>query len=88
MDTWMGAPKQRLIMVWGPPTRTASDGGTGEILVYAKQGYSPGVNGVGAFTYWDYKYMYADSNGEIYYWMTRRDRVPPTEINLNIYKRY
>jgi hypothetical protein len=88
MDSWLGSTKQQLIMSWGPPARTASDGGTGEILVYANQGYYPGINGNGAFTYWDYKYMYADSDGKIYYWMTRRERVPPTQIDLNIYRRY
>jgi hypothetical protein len=88
MNSWLGSTKQQLIMSWGPPARTASDGGTGEILVYANQGYWPGVNGQGAYTYWNYKYMYADSNGKIYYWMTRVERVPPTQIDLNVYKRY
>lgn len=88
MDSWLGSTKQELIMQWGPPARTASDGGTGEILVYANQGYYPGINGIGAFTFWNYQYMYADSDGKIYYWMTRRERVPPTQIDLNIYRRY
>ena len=88
MDSWLGSTKQQIIMSWGPPARTASDGGTGEILVYANQGYWPGYNGQGAFTYWDYKYMYVDSNGKIYYWMTKRENVPPTQIDLNIYRRY
>ena len=88
LDSWLGSTKQSLIMSWGPPARTASDGGTGEILVYADQKYYPGFNGQGAYTYWDYKYMYANSEGKIYYWMTKTERVPPTQIDLNIYKRY
>lgn len=35
MNSWLGSTKQNLIMSWGPPDRIASDGGTGEILVYA-----------------------------------------------------
>ncbi len=88
MNSWLGSTKQNLIMSWGPPARTASDGGAGEILVYANQGYWPGYNGQGAFVFWDYRYMYANSDGIIYYWMTRRERVPPTQIDLSIYKRY
>lgn len=88
MDSWLGSTKQQLIMSWGPPDRTTSDGGSGEILVFATQGYWPGYNGQGAFTYWDTKYMYLDSQGKIYYWMIKRERVPPTQIDLNIYRRY
>ncbi len=88
MNSWLGSTKQNLIMSWGPPTRTASDGGSGEILVYSYQGYYPGFNGQGAFTYWDNKYMYANSEGKIYYWMTRRERVPPIQVDLNVYRRY
>lgn len=97
MNSWLGSTKQQLIMSWGPPARTASDGGTGEILVYARQVYIPprtiydgygGSSTTQAQTYWRYKYMYVDSNGKIYYWMTQRQQVPPTQIDLNIYKRY
>lgn len=34
MDSWMGATEQQLISVWGPPTRTDSDGGSGKVLTY------------------------------------------------------
>ena len=88
MDSWLGKTKRELIMQWGPPVRTASDGSTGEILVYAYQGYYSGYNGQGSYTYWDYKYMYANYSGSIYYWMTKRERVPPMQIDLNVYKRY
>jgi hypothetical protein len=88
MNSWLGATKQQLIQKWGPPNRVTSDGGNGEILIYAKQGYYPGINGQGAFAYWDYSYMYADVNGKIYYWKTNTERIPPSQINLNIYRRY
>ena len=88
MNSWLGSTKQEIIMSWGPPARTASDGGTGEILVYSYPGYNPGYNGYGAFSYWDYKYVYTDSNGKIYYWKTEQLRVPPTQIDLNVHRRY
>lgn len=88
MDSWLGSTKQQLIMSWGPPARTASDGGTGEILVYATQGYWQGYSGQPSFVYWNYRYMYVNNQGKIYHWMTKMERVPPTQIDLSIYKRY
>jgi hypothetical protein len=90
MDSWLGASKQQLFMKWGPPTKTASDGGSGEILVYSTQGYNPGIPGYGVAptAYWDNKYFYVNSEGKIYYWMTKREQIPPQQIDLNIYRRY
>jgi hypothetical protein len=84
MNSWLGSTKQNLVMSWGPPARTASDGGTGEILIYARQVYIPQYN----MNYYDYKMMYVNSDGKIYHWITQRQQVPPTQIDLNIYKRY
>jgi len=90
MDSWLGSSKQSLIMSWGPPTKTASDGGNGEILVYSKQVYNPGLPnmGIAPSTYWDNKYFYVNSEGKVYYWMTKREQIPPQQIDLNIYRRY
>ncbi len=90
MDSWIGASKQQLYMKWGPPTKTASDGGGGEILVYSEQGYNPGIPnyGVAPSTYWDNKYFYVNSEGKIYHWMTKSEQIPPQQIDLNIYRRY
>ena len=71
-------------MSWGPPARTASDGGTGEILIYARQVYIPQYN----MNYYDYKMFYVNSEGKIYHWITQRQQVPPTQIDVNIYRRY
>ena len=84
MNSWLGHTKQELIMSWGPPARTASDGGTGEILIYAKQVYIPQWN----MNYYEYKMMYINSDGKIYHWLTQTQQVPPAQIDLNIYKRY
>jgi len=34
MESWTGHHQQELILSWGPPTRTASDGADGWILIY------------------------------------------------------
>lgn len=34
MKSWMGHHKADMILQWGPPTRTTSDGRDGEILIY------------------------------------------------------
>ena len=84
LDPWLGATKQELILNWGPPIRTTSDGGSGEILVYAEQGDQPSSGNVRAYTYWDYKYMYVDSTGRIYHWLRKASRVPPAEVGVII----
>lgn len=84
MDSWLGSNKQQLIMSWGPPARTASDGSNGEILVYANQVYLPQYN----INNYNYKMFYVDGSGKIYHWLTRTERIPPTQIDLNIYRRY
>jgi hypothetical protein len=40
MDSWIGSSKQDVIMKFGPPERSASDGGSGEVLVYSNQFYN------------------------------------------------
>ena len=96
MDSWIGSSKQQLIMSWGPPTRTADDGAGGEILVYSRQGHIPpstfyANNGSSTTTqgqtYWDYKMFWINTQGKVYHWMTQREQIPPTQIDLNIYKR-
>ncbi len=84
MNAWVGLTKQQLILSWGPPSRIASDGGNGEILVYANQLYSPGVNGTGAFSYLNYKYMYVDSSSKIYHWLVKIEQIPPTQVDINV----
>ncbi len=97
MNSWVGSTKHQLIMSWGPPAKVSDDGGGGEIMVCAKQIYLPGstyYDGVGgsstsqSLNMWSYSMFYVDSNQKIYFWRTQNERIPPTEINLNIYKRY
>jgi hypothetical protein len=84
MNSWLGSTKQQIIMSWGPPARTASDGGTGEILIYVRQIYIPQSN----MNFYDYKMIYVNSGGKIYHWLTQTQQVPPSQIDLNVYKRY
>jgi hypothetical protein len=78
LNTWMGKPQQRLIMNWGPPARTTSDGGSGQILIYARETYAPQYN----LHYWDYTMMYVNSDGLIYHWRTSRQQIAPTQIDV------
>ena len=96
MDSWLGSTKKDLIMSWGPPTRTADDGDSGEVLVYAKQIYiAPSTlylsNGTSTTTqakeFWDYKMFWINPDGKIYHWLSQRQQIPPSQIDLNIYHR-
>ena len=86
LDPWLGATKKELILNWGPPIRTTSDGGTGEILVYAEQGDQAATPTSRAYSFWSYTYMYVDSTGKIYHWLRKATRVPPTQGEV-IYRR-
>ena len=80
MDTWIGSNKQRLILKWGPPNRTASDGADGEVLIYVDSRYNP----YNRYIIYDYRMMYAHADGEIYYWKTRSSATPPQQIDVYI----
>lgn len=86
MNSWIGQTKQNLIMNWGPPVKTASDGGSGEILVYSSKVYIPGNQYAAPQTYWDNRYFYVNSDGKVYHWTIKQERIPPQQIDLNIYK--
>lgn len=58
----MGAPKQLMVMNWGPPTSISSDGTEkGEVYSYVKSlQFSFGL-------YTSYVYLYFNENGIVYY---------------------
>jgi len=82
MDSWTGHHQSELIASWGPPTRTASDGKGGAILIYESYvnlGQTPGeaqVNYSGKVTYTSpqqrgytrTRMFYVDARGYIYHW--------------------
>lgn len=83
MNSWLGNTKHSLIMSWGPPSASTSDGSNGEILIYANQDLYMPQTGV---TWWQYKMFYVDSKGEIYHWRTEVNPQAPQTINLNVYR--
>jgi hypothetical protein len=72
MNSWKGSSKHELILKFGPPTSTASDGNGGEILTYEelKRAYTDSFG----YVTFVHKYMfYANSNGIIYHTMYKRE---------------
>lgn len=72
MDSWVNHHKSELIRSWGPPTRYDSDGQGGEILIY-EYTRTVGATIYGSYlqrTFVDYKEMFANKDGLIYYWRT------------------
>lgn len=92
LDSWMGSTKQNLIISWGPPQRVFDNSPNGEILVYAKQVYiAPTTYYYGnnpttivGQNYWNYTYMYINTESKVYYWRTEKQQVPPQQIDLYI----
>lgn len=82
MDSWMGATKQQLILRWGPPTTTASDGNGGEILIYARRVY--GQFNYTTVDYWEYKMMYFNQQGKAYHWIVQNNPNPPQRIDVRL----
>ncbi len=70
LNSWMNSTKARLIQSWGAPTRYASDGQDGEILIYEEERK---IANVVYGTYMErtitwYREMYVNSAGNIYHW--------------------
>jgi hypothetical protein len=83
MDSWMGNNQHNLILSWGPPARTTSDGDNGQILIYANQFYYAQWN----MTVYNYRMFYVDKDGKIYSWRTEHGQVPPEQMDVNLYVR-
>ena len=82
---WMGSTKHDLVMSWGAPTQTSSDGNGGEILTYANRVYY--MMGQNTVDYWVYKMMYADASGKLYHWLYRKSPNPPERVDVRILSR-
>lgn len=81
MDSWLGAPKKSLIMQLGPPDRVASDGSNGEILIYGAQYY----NAYYRITTYRYTMYFVYPGGTIYHWLIKEGRVPPQQMDVDMY---
>lgn len=71
-------------MQLGPPTKTDSDGGSGQILVYANRIYVPAMGYNPAIDMWQYKMFYVNSSDIIYHWLYRRNPNPPERIDVRV----
>lgn len=74
MGSWMGAQKKDLILSWGPPTRTTSDGNGGEVLVYSNQ-FAYNYQ-----SYWKHTMFYVNSYNKVYHWIIQKNAIPPTQV--------
>jgi hypothetical protein len=70
-----------LILSWGPPARTTSDGGSGEVLIYASTVY----DAYNRISYYKYTMFYIYSGGTIYHWLTKSGRIPPQQMDVDVY---
>jgi hypothetical protein len=83
MNSWLGSKKSTLILQWGPPTRTQSDGDGGQILIYdsspmsfqekpgriyRNQNGSIGYTSPTSSTVVRMRMFYVRENGQIYHW--------------------
>jgi len=83
MNSWIGHSSKDVILSWGPPNRIAPDGGTGEIYIYSTQ--CSRLNGQ---VYYYYRMLYLNDQKKVYYWMVKEENVPPTQVDVSIYRRY
>lgn len=79
MDSWINKEQYQLIEKWGPPARKASNGSNGEILIYSFEYYIYGQ------LYYKYKMFYCYQNGIIYHWLIQNGRIPPQQMDVNLY---
>jgi len=69
LDSWLGAHRKNLILKWGVPARTDSDGDGGEILWYKERVAPYIVNGsVIQQGYTRNTQFWSDREGKIYHW--------------------
>ena len=47
---------------------------------------SPGTN-TNSQTYWQNTMYFINTEGKIYHWLVQSQQVPPTQVDLNVYKR-
>ena len=69
MQSWQGKPAHNLIMKWGPPTRTITDGAGGQVLTYdywVPRTFIPYLGWIGGYT--ATRSFYVNAEGVIYNW--------------------
>lgn len=81
MDSWMNSSEHDIIMSWGPPSASNSDGNGGKVLTWSNPLYLTLPNGQ-ALNMYQYKDMYINSSGKIYSWRTHNERIPPVQVDV------
>lgn len=69
MQAWNGRTSQQLILQWGPPARSTTDGAGGEVLVYERwvpRTFVPYLGWIGGYT--ATRMFYVNPEGVIYNW--------------------
>lgn len=74
MDSWLGSTKHELILKFGLPDQSGSDGNGGEVVVYTAS-YFYGSN-----VWYKNRAFYLNSNGKVYRWLVKTTPQPPTVI--------
>lgn len=90
MNSWLGHTKQELLLSWGMPARETEDGNGGQIVAFTHGGSTDGINlGYGnripPDAWYDYRIFYINAEGRIYSWRTKREHIPPQQIDLRVY---
>lgn len=81
MDSWMGYSRHDLVMKWGPPARTSSDGAGGDIYIYATSAANPYGGGI----LYRYRMFFIGKDDRIYHWISQGGSVPPQQLDVNMY---
>ena len=86
MDSWKGSTEHQVIMQFGAPTQTTSDGAGGKVLNYTDHQstsvlnpYNPYRTSVNTYDNSWYKEFYINSEGKVYSWRTNYPN--PRELN-------
>lgn len=82
MNSWLGHSKRDLILSFGPPSRSESDGQGGEILVYSRRVYGNFPSGV--VDYFEHRMFYIDTQNSVYHWLITRNPNPPDRLDMQM----
>lgn len=69
MQSYMGHTAQEVILKWGPPARTITDGADGQVLVFeywVPRSFVPYVGWIGGYT--ATRSFYVNGQGIVYNW--------------------
>jgi hypothetical protein len=85
MNSWGNQSIQSVILKWGPPVTTTSDGSpNGHIYIWQYLRYaSVNTQGQGTNPYYHLREFYVNSRGIIYSWRTDNKNVPVVNVYVH-----